>query len=580
MPESVAGVELPEGDPGSVESAANGLRRAGGGFEQTGGVAQRAAGQVPDWTGHAAMTFRDRCGDYGSAAAAADSACSQAAAAVRHFAKDLADAREHVGRLQKRAEECVDRINTNERVAADAGARADMAYRMAYQASFGAGADAGAVAAEYRRQADDARDQQTAAAGRAQEARDELDKLREAADRQRELVRDSGRRAAGQVRAAAGGLPTVTRPAYGGSGAFALRSEGSGSSTEYGAFFVRFGESQSALVEYNTDGTVSITTSESVQLGLAGSIGGRVSFGSSQPVIVGRDLRGAALTQLEKGRTYVFPSRAEAQEYIDEVLGKDDDDGGFILPIAMVQPPFWGKGTRFDDVDPKTSYFQGGFKLEAGATFSRGKSGADLSGEVREAIGHSEDHTTGHTTHYFKTGAAGSVELSMLTAGVSERRDGEAVTAVTYDTSGDPVQISFSSTSASTGSLSLEGDFRDMGQMVKKLDKGALLADASEGTRVEVQTQLDLGRDGSHNSEVVRRYLDGDPEAERDLVEVLERDAQIDVRVYDTDASSAGPDIEAGGAKVKFQVSDSSSSIREAYTRPPGDLRFHQLQIP
>jgi hypothetical protein len=35
-----------------------------------------------------------------------------------------------------------------------------------------------------------------------------------------------------------------------------------------------------------------------------------------------------------------------------------------------------------------------------------------------------------------------------------------------------------------------------------------------------------------------------------------------------------------GGAKVKFQVSESSSSVRDAYTRPPGDLRFPRLQIP
>jgi hypothetical protein len=250
-----------------------------------------------------------------------------------------------------------------------------MASRLGYQASFASGADAGATAAAFRDQATAARNEQIAAAERAQRARDELEELRRQAEQERERVRDAGRRAAGKVRAAAGTLPKVARPAYGGSGAFPLRSEGSGSSSEYGAFFVRFGESQSALVEYNTDGTVSITTSESVQLGLAGSLGGRVSFGSSQPVIVGRDLRGAALTQLEKGRTYVFPSPAEAQEYIDEVLGKDDDGGGFFLPIAMVQPPFWGKGTRFDDVDPKTSYFQGGFKLEGGATFSRGKAG-------------------------------------------------------------------------------------------------------------------------------------------------------------------------------------------------------------
>jgi hypothetical protein len=580
MPESVAGIELPEGDPGSVESAANGLRRAGGGFEQTGGVADRAAAQVPDWTGHAAITFHDRCGDYRSAAAAADAACSRAAAAVRQFAGDLTEARERVKLLQTRGEECVERIQANERSAAEAGLRAEMASRMAFQASFGAGADAGALVAEYTRQADNARDEQVAAAGKAQEARDELDRLREKADEQRELVRDAGRRAARQVDAAGKGLPTVTRPAYG-SSAFALRSEGTGSSTEYGAFFVRFGEGQSALVEYNTDGSVSITTSESVQLGLGGSLGGRVSFGSNKPVIVGRDLHAAALTQLEKGRTYVFPTHGAAREYIDEVLGRDDDDGGFFLPIAMIQPPFVGKGTRFDDVDPKTSYFQGGFKLEAGATLSRGNGGGSISGEAREAIGHSEDHVSGNSTHYFKTGAAGSVELSLLTAGVSERRDGEAVTAVTYDPNGEPVHISFSSTSATTGSLSLEGDVRDMSQMVKKLDKAAFLAEASQGTRVEVQTQLDVGRDGSHNSEVVRRYLDGgDPDAARELVEVLERDAQIDVRVYDVEASSAGPDIEGGGAKVKVQVSESSASLREAYTRPPGDLRFHELQVP
>jgi hypothetical protein len=75
----------------------------------------------------------------------------------------------------------------------------------------------------------------------------------------------------------------------------------------------------------------------------------------------------------------------------------------------------------------------------------------------------------------------------------------------------------------------------------------------------------------------VRRYLDNDPTASRDLVEALERDGMIDVRVYDTESSSVGPDIEGAGAKVKFQVEESSTSLREAYSRPPGDLRFRQL---
>jgi uncharacterized protein YukE len=582
MAQSVAGIALPEGDPGSVEAAMGGLRRVGGGFERTGGVADRAAAVVPAWTGHAAMAFHNRCGDYRSAAAAADAACAQAVAAIRVFAEDLDEARRRVKTLQARGEVCVERIETAERQAADAGARADIAYRQAFEASFSLGPDAGATAMAYHDEAMAARGEQLEASGRAQTARDELDYLKRQAEEERERVRDSGSRAADRVRAAADGMPSVSRPSYAGASAFAFRSEGTGTSVEYGVFFVRLGEDVNALIEYNTDGSVSITTSESVQLGLGGALGGRVSFGSNRPVIVGRDLHGAALTQLEKGRTYVFPTHEAAREYIDEVTG-EDDDGGFFLPIAMIQPPWVSRGHRFDDIEPKTSYFQGGIELSLGATFSRGDAGASVSGEYREAIGHSVDHTTGDATHYFKTAAGGSVSLSLLTAGVSERRDGEAVTAVTYDSDGEPVRISLTSTSATSGGLSVEGDFRDMGQLVKQLDKAAITAEASQGTRVEVKSELVVGPEGSRNAEIVRRYLDsgmGDPEASRELVEAIERDGQIDVRVYDTENSSLGPDIEAGGAKLKLQETDSSATLREAYTRPPGDLRFHRLQVP
>jgi hypothetical protein len=209
MGASVAGIALPEGDPGSAADAAAGLRSAAGGFERSGAVTQQAVAATPSWQGMASFGFRDRCAGYQDAADAAQAACAQAAGTLRRYGDRLEEGRERVRRLQERAEECLERIELAEARAAEAADRAAFASHMAYQASFGSAADAGAAAAAFRSQADDAWGEQAAAQADAEAWREELERLRRAAQDERELVREAGRVAAGMVASAEGGLPIV-----------------------------------------------------------------------------------------------------------------------------------------------------------------------------------------------------------------------------------------------------------------------------------------------------------------------------------------------------------------------------------
>jgi nucleic acid/nucleotide deaminase of polymorphic system toxin len=221
--EAVAGIELPEGNPGAVEDAAASMRGCAGGFDGAGGAAARAAAAVPGWTGLASFTFRSRCGDYRDAASAAEGVCARAATVLKRYARELDDGRQRVRELQSRGEECVQRIRAAEQAAADAAQRAAAASHMAFQASFAAGADAGALRASFQRQADDARGEQSRSLDHAGQARDELEELRRKAREERERVKEAGSRAAGEISGLVAELPEVAFP-----GAPAAASTGSG----------------------------------------------------------------------------------------------------------------------------------------------------------------------------------------------------------------------------------------------------------------------------------------------------------------------------------------------------------------
>jgi hypothetical protein len=212
MPETVAGIALPEGDPGAAADAASGLRSAAGGFERSGGVTQRALASVPSWTGVASFSFRNSCAGYGDAASAAAVACERAAHTLSRYADRLEEARSRVRKLQREAEDCLERIHAAEARATAAADQEASAHHLAFQASFSSAADAGATAAAYRAQAADAGAARAAAEAEAGRARDELERLRELAEQERERIREAGRVAAGLVHAAIGELPVVVAP--------------------------------------------------------------------------------------------------------------------------------------------------------------------------------------------------------------------------------------------------------------------------------------------------------------------------------------------------------------------------------
>ena len=245
---AVAGIELPEGDPGAVEQAAQALRKCAGGFERAAGTAARAAGSVGSWDGAASFSFRTHCGSYREAADAAAGVAERGAQALARYARVLDDARERVRNLQERAAECLDRMRAAEQAAADAAQRAAAASHMAYQASFLSGADAGALRAGYQQQADDAWGEQARALDRAAEARDELERLRRQAQEERERAKQAASRAAGEVSSVEGGLPTVLFP-----GQAPAPATGSGPRPTPPAFLLGRGGTPGAQVTAMTD---------------------------------------------------------------------------------------------------------------------------------------------------------------------------------------------------------------------------------------------------------------------------------------------------------------------------------------
>lgn len=207
MAGAVAGIELPEGDPGAVSDAARGLRGVAAGFGGTGQVTQRAVASVPSWEGAASINFQSRCGDYTDAAGAAQTACQTGSVALTRFAERLEEGRERVKRLQEEAEECLRRIAAADDRAAQAGDREASANQGAFEASFAP--DAGASAVALRDQADRAAGERRQAEDEAQRARDELERLREKAREEREAVKEAADAAASEVTSAVAELPAV-----------------------------------------------------------------------------------------------------------------------------------------------------------------------------------------------------------------------------------------------------------------------------------------------------------------------------------------------------------------------------------
>jgi hypothetical protein len=210
---AVAGIELPEGNPGAVEGAAARLTRAAGDFASaTRTIRQGENGAVP-WRGIASLVFSDHCGTLSEAGRAGSDACQRAAVALRRYARELEDARERVRELQREGAECVQRIDGAEARAGMAALQETSAQLRGFVAAVAGGPGAGAAQAAAERDAHAARAAREQAQREADAARAQLRRLQERAEQEREQVKQKARAAAGVVRGAAGHLPTVQFPA-------------------------------------------------------------------------------------------------------------------------------------------------------------------------------------------------------------------------------------------------------------------------------------------------------------------------------------------------------------------------------
>jgi len=213
--ESVAEIELPDGDPGAVRDAARGLGAISAAFESGGATAQRALGLVGGWTGFASMGFRDSCASYSEAGEAAREACRDAAVAVGRYGDRLTDARERVRKLQAEAEDCLERLKAAQRRESDAAEREQSARTRAQDAALRSPLDGGLSLGEHAGALNDA---EAAAgdrirAGRAVAAeREEHERLKGLAKDEREDVKEAGQEAARAVTGAERRLPEVTYP--------------------------------------------------------------------------------------------------------------------------------------------------------------------------------------------------------------------------------------------------------------------------------------------------------------------------------------------------------------------------------
>jgi uncharacterized protein YukE len=216
MPGAVAGIALPEGNPGAIFDAARELQSIAGAFEGGGGVVSSGVAQVGSWQGEASESFRALAGSYEQAARSSAAVLQEMAGAVRAYGREFRDAYERVKRLQERAEECLREIDLWEMRRDDAAYRESAARTRATQALLSRPADLTgaslAAHADALAEAGAAADDRAAAERRLVDLRDQLRELRREGEQERERALQAERRAASQVSSAAEGFPAIGMP--------------------------------------------------------------------------------------------------------------------------------------------------------------------------------------------------------------------------------------------------------------------------------------------------------------------------------------------------------------------------------
>jgi uncharacterized protein YukE len=220
MPESFAGITVPEGEPDTVRDAAQTFRGIAGGLHGVSGDLSTIPGLVGDWQGLAASAFHGTVPTNGSCIDGAAEAMSTCAEAARTYADELETA-------QKEAEAAIEEARDAQRRIDHAQSDLESALSAQITASdqimsasmrLSSGVPDPSAAADLDAAGQAMSQAQTAesdARRRLEQAQDDLERAQRRGERAEKNAKDAARAAAGAFEGVAGGSPAAA--VFGGS---------------------------------------------------------------------------------------------------------------------------------------------------------------------------------------------------------------------------------------------------------------------------------------------------------------------------------------------------------------------------
>jgi hypothetical protein len=304
------------------------------------------------------------------------------------------------------------------------------------------------------------------------------------------------------------------------------------------------------LVEVRTlksDGSVDVT------LTAGGELGGKLGEGADVQVGNATEGEGAtfkAVVNGELGGTWHFKNQADANHFTSQVKDYLEHEAISSVPVggwiyrAVTDAP----SVRAPDV----VYVQGGAGVSVSGDAGAGPLYADGTANLSGAAGAKFDRSNHQTTVYFKlTGTAEGKAGALVGARVSGGADASAQLSVVFDSHGSPVSATVLVTGGVKGGYQLGLNATDPKSLLQKVQLG----DTKSGVRLEGSDTLDLTDPA--NRRAVMSFLSNPSGGLPGLVETFDKHGVGQVRLYKTDGSKYGGDINVGVDGVDFGIGGS-----------------------
>jgi hypothetical protein len=354
-------------------------------------------------------------------------------------------------------------------------------------------------------------------------------------------------------------------------------SESSDKVTLNGEFNVRwFKVKLEGGVEYvrqtRANGQVAIT----VKLPTSGGIGPPLA----KALGMGGKLDGVVKAGQTPQVTFVLPSAKAADTFEQQVT-----DSAIAIAAGPIGSRLLGKSVHVDvpQVESVAYELTGGGNASIGVDSPGGYASGSL--DLGQALGIKKNLTSGKPnsgdiTAYYRVDGKLAGEGGLLVGeGAGGALAGDQTLAITFTADGKPKGLTLTASGSYEGKLQLTGKFKNL-QTALGAVKG-LNIKASQGDGQKIQVQLDLPLDNPEVQNATLAFLRGinpitggpadTAAAAVQLKDAILQDATAQVRTYDTNATTAGGDVDLGlgGGGVTYDSKD--ANLTGALDYMPGE---------